>query len=60
MANNPDPHVVNIGGIETYESIDDDDANLYDNLLDNHAKNAFLAMMRYLIRKRGRECMCIT
>jgi hypothetical protein len=57
MANNPDPRVVNIGGIETYESIDDDDANLYDGLLDNQTKNAFLAMMRHLIRKRGRECM---
>ncbi|OAG16638.1 kinase-like protein [Alternaria alternata] len=55
MANNPDPRVVNIGGIETYESIDDDDANLYDGLLDNQTKNAFLAMMRYLIRKRDRE-----
>jgi hypothetical protein len=59
MANNPDPRVVNIGGIETYESIDDDDANLYDGLLDNQTKNAFLAMMRYLIRKRDRECMYI-
>ncbi|KAH8634329.1 hypothetical protein IG631_09729 [Alternaria alternata] len=59
MANNPDPLVVNIGGIETYESIDDDDANLYDGFLDNQTKNAFLAMMRHLIKKRGRECMYI-
>ncbi|RYN62911.1 hypothetical protein AA0118_g5020 [Alternaria tenuissima] len=55
MANNSDPRVVNIGGIETYESIDDDDANLYDGLLDNQTRNAFLAMMRHLIRKRGRK-----
>lgn len=60
MANNPDPRVVSTGGIETYESIDDDDANLHDGLLDNQTRNAFLAMMRHLIGKRGRECMYIT
>jgi exonuclease I len=60
MAGNLAPRVVNIGSIDTYESIDDVDADLYDGFLDNQTRNAFLAMMRHLIGKRGKECMYIT
>ena len=55
MANPPRPWVDNINGFDTYGSIDADDTTLYNNLPDDPTRNAFLALMRWLLQIRGRD-----
>jgi hypothetical protein len=55
MANANPPYIEDIGGFDTYRSIDADDAALYDSFTDDRTRNAFISFMRKILRNRGKD-----